>query len=117
VSAVDEQDLSITKQEIAENIVTVLLVRGEGPGGGSIYAYVAVRADRLDKFMDAQREDMFYPGDFGVIIEAGEGEPSAEIRHKMTTEYGFQHDAMVDVPDTEAARDIVENLTRDTDNE
>ena len=104
--------LSVSEQVIAEKTVCILLVRGENPDGSPIYAYVAVRADKLEAFMAAQKSGTFYPEDFGVVIEAGEGEPSAEVRKKMETEYGFNHQGMVDIPDADRAYEITANLRR-----
>ena len=95
---------------IAESTVCVLLVRGENPDGDPIYAYVAVRANKLEAFMEAQKHGMFYPEDFGVIVESGEGQPSEEVRKKMQVEYGFNHEAMVDIPDPEGAYRIQKSL-------
>ena len=103
--------LSPAEQVIAEKTVCILLVRGENPDGKPIFAYVAVRADKLEDFMEAQKSGMFYPEDYGVIIEAGEGEPSDEVRTKMETEYGFNHQAMMDIPDAGKAHEIATNLT------
>ena len=103
--------LSRSEQMVAEKTVCILLVRGENPDGGSIYAYVAVRADRLESFMEAQKSGMFYPEDYGVIIESGEGNPSAEVMKKMEEEYGFNHQAMVDIPNAEQAHQITASLT------
>jgi hypothetical protein len=102
--------LSPSEQVIAEKTVCILLVRGENPDGKPIFAYVAVRADKLESFMEAQKNGMFYPEDFGVIVESGEGEPSADVRKKMETEYGFNHQMMVDIPDTNKAHEITTNL-------
>ena len=96
--------------ELEEKTVCILLVRGENPDGGTIFAYVAVRADRLEEFMEAQTSGMFFPEDYGVIIESGEGEPDAETMKKMEEEYGFNHQMMVDVPDTDSAHKITESL-------
>jgi hypothetical protein len=102
--------LSASEQIIAEKTVCILLVRGENPEGKPIFAYVAVRADKLEPFMEAQKNGTFYPEDFGVIIESGEGEPSADVRKKMETEYGFNHQMMVDIPDANKAHEITTNL-------
>ena len=102
--------LSKSEQIIAEKTVCILLVRGESPDGKPIYAYVAVRADNLESFMEAQKSGMFYPEDYGVIVEAGEGEPSAEVREKMENEYGFNHQMMVDIPNAARAQEIVSSL-------
>jgi len=105
-----KKKLSLPQQVIAEKTVTILLVRGENPDGEAIYAYVAVRADRLEAFIEAQKTGTFYPEDYGVIIEADTGEPSAEIRKKMEDEYGFNHKLMVDIPDSERAYAITAQL-------
>lgn len=102
--------LSRSGQMMAEKTVCVLLVRGENPDGEPIYAYVGVRADKLEEFMEAQNSGMFYPEEYGVIIEAGEGEPSEEIIRKMEEEYGFNHQMMVDIPDAKRAHEITEEI-------
>jgi hypothetical protein len=93
--------------ESKKRVVTILLVRGENPDGSAIYAYVAVRADKLEEFMGAQGSGTFYPEDYGVIIEAGEGEPTPEVRKKMEDEYGFRHNSMVDIPSKENVNDVL----------
>ena len=103
--------LTRTEQIIAEKTVCVLLVRGENPEGGKIFAYVAIRADKLEAFMEAQKQGTFYPEDYGIIIESGEGEPSDEIKAKMTKEYGFNHDAMLDIATPEKAHSISSNIS------
>jgi len=82
-----------------EATVCILLVRGEDPNGKAIFAYVGVRADMLESFMKAQSTGLFYPEEHGVIVESGYGEPTEEIRNKMSSEYGFDHDGMIDIPD------------------
>lgn len=99
-------DLTHSEKVMAEKTVCVLLVRGTGDAGQPIFAYVGVRADKLDDFMKAQADGTFYPEDYGVVIESGEGEPSEEIRTKMETEYGFNHDGMIDIPSAEGLNDV-----------
>ena len=102
--------LTRTEQIIAEKTVCVLLVRGESPDGKKIYAYIAIRADKLESFMEAQKQGTFYPEDYGIVLETGEGEPSDDIRAKMTQEYGFNHEAMLDLGSTEKAHELTSNL-------
>lgn len=104
-------DLTRSEQMVAEKTVCILLVRGENPDGQPIYAYVGVRADKLEEFMEAQKSGMFYPEEYGVIIEAGEGEPSQDIIRKMEEEYGFNHQMMVDIPDARKAHEITEEIS------
>jgi len=103
--------LSRTEQIIAEKTVCVLLVRGESPEGEKMFAYMAVRADKLESFIEAQKTGTFYPEDYGIVIESGIGEPTEEIRQKMTTEYGFNHEAMLDIDNTEGAHKIASNIS------
>lgn len=103
--------LTSSEQIIAEKTVCILLVRGESPDNKKIYAYVAIRADKLEAFVEAQKQGTFYPEDFGIIIESGEGEPSEDVKKKMTEEYGFNHEAMLDVANAEKAHDISSNIS------
>lgn len=103
-------ELSRSEQIIAEKTVCMLLVRGENPDGQPIYAYVAVRADKLEEFMKAQEEGLFYPDDYGVIVEAGEGEPDADVQKRMEEEYGFNHQAMLDIPHSVSQDQLNENM-------
>lgn len=105
-------DLSRSEKMLAEKTVCVLLVRGEDPDGQPIYAYVGVRADKLKEFMEAQQKGMFYPEEHGVIIEAGEGEPTPEVREKMERDYGFNHEGMLDIPDASDANAIAAELSK-----
>jgi hypothetical protein len=97
---------------LAEKTVCVLLVRGEDPDGAPIYAYVGVRADKLKEFMEAQQNGLFYPEEHGVIIEAGVGEPTAEVRERMEREYGFDHAGMMDIPDADNATRVAAELSK-----
>ena len=99
--------MDMFKDEMRQRIVTILLVRGENIDGTPIYAYVAVRADRLEEFIEAQGSGTFDPEEFGVIIEFGEGEPSPEIRKKMHDEYGFNEDGMIDIPNKDVVDDVL----------
>ena len=102
--------LTRTEQIIAEKTVCVLLVRGESPEGAKIFAYLAIRADKLESFMEAQKAGTFFPEDYGIVLEAGEGEPSDEIKLKMTQEYGFNHDAMMDLGSPNEAHKLTSSL-------
>lgn len=105
-------ELNRSEKMLAERTVCVLLVRGESPEGEPVYAYVAVRADRLDEFVVAQAQEPFYPDEFGVIIESGVGEPTEEVRTRMERDYGFNHQAMMDIQDRDSANDVARELTR-----
>ena len=82
--------------------VMILLVKGDTREGDPMYAYVAVRGDRLVDFMTAQQAGLFYPGDHGIIIESGLGEPPSDVRKMMETKYGFDHQALIGIPQDDA---------------
>jgi len=105
-------ELTRSERMLAEKTVCVLLVRGEDPEGGPIFAYVAVRADKLEEFMEAQKSGMFYPEDYGVIVESGQGEPSDEVKERMERDYGFNHAAMVDIPDATGASKLQSDIVK-----
>jgi hypothetical protein len=104
--------LSRSEQVLAEKTMCILLLRGDDVDGGKIYAYVAIRADKLEEFMAAQKKGVFYPEEYGVIIESGSGEPSDEVKQKMTSEYGFNHESMVDIPNIDKAQELTSELLR-----
>lgn len=105
-------ELTRSEKILAEKTVCILLVRGENAEGEAIFAYVAVRADKMEAFMEAQKSDTFYPEDYGMIIESGVGEPSEEVKAKMRDEYGFNHDAMVDIESPEHAQMMQSDFLR-----
>lgn len=105
-------ELTRSEKILAEKTVCVLLVRGEAPDGTAIYAYVGVRADKLPEFMEAQQRGTFHPEEYGVVITSGEGEPTQEVRQHMEQNYGFDHSAMMDIPDAENAPRIAAELSK-----
>lgn len=105
-------ELTRSEKLLAEKTVCVLLVRGEDPDGQPIYAYVAVRADKLEEFMAAQQSGIFYPEEYGIIVESGSGDPSDEVKVRMESEYGFNHDAMLNIPDSDSAGEVATELAR-----
>lgn len=103
--------LTASEQIIAEKTVCILLLRGESPDGEKVYAYVAVRADKLETFMEAQKSGTFFPEDYGMILESGEGEPSDEVKSRMTKEYGFNHDNMMGIEGKDDAFEVASNIS------
>lgn len=105
-------ELSRSDKILAARTAVVLLIQGESPDGRPIYAYVGVRADRLQDIMQAQHQPHFQPEDYGVVIEHGEGLPSAEVMARMAQDYGFSHEAMTPVADADSANQVAAALSR-----
>ena len=80
--------------------VTAFLLRSETPDGTALYDYVLIRSDKIEAFMESQKQPgPWCPDDYGIVIESGEGEPSEEVKARMMREYGFNTDAMTDPRD------------------
>lgn len=109
-------ELSRSEKILTQKTICVLLVRGQAPDGAPIYAYVGVRADKLEEFMAAQKSGAFHPEEYGVVIASGTGEPDAETRQRMEQDYGFDHGAMLDIPDAENATRIAAQLSKRASN-
>lgn len=77
--------------------IAIALVRGETPAGNRIYAFVAVPTRNLQAFLDARDRDGFQPGEYGALIEQGEGEPSEAVKQRMKVEHGYV-DALASEP-------------------
>lgn len=73
-----------------EKEVHVLLIKGIEIGGVPLFSYVAVREEKLDGLIESSKKDNFYPEDYGVIIEMGVLDPSAELQEKMKEDYGVE---------------------------
>lgn len=105
-------NLTRSEQVMAEKTICVLLVRGESPDGQKIYAYLGIQARRLEDFMEAQKKGTFQPEEYGTILASGIGEPDEETRKKMTEEYGFNHEAMIDIPHGVNMNDFTKDVVR-----
>lgn len=106
--------LTRSEQILIEKTVCVLLLRGMSPEGTAIYAYLGVRADRLQAFMEAQQQGNFQPEDYGVVIASGTGEPDADTQARMERDYGFSHRGMMDVPEGEGSVHLAIELSKRT---
>ncbi|MBY0356131.1 MAG: hypothetical protein K2Q12_10460 [Rickettsiales bacterium] len=84
--------VEITEQLLEESVV--ILMQGKNVYGDPIYAYVQLSLRNLYGMKQAvQKGDNFMPSDFGSVLAAGTGEPSAELRSEMAVTYN-----MYDVP-------------------
>lgn len=78
-----------------EEIAFILLYRGYSQRQEPLYAYLAVRGDRLDAFLAANASgELFDITAFGTILTWGHGlEPSDEVKAAMEAQYGYNHAA------------------------
>ncbi len=72
----------------------VILLQGKNVYGDQIFTYLQLTLRDLMRLRSRMRSQCeFMPADFGSVLAAGKGEPSAELRARMTKEYN-----MIDVP-------------------
>ena len=66
----------------------VLLMRGKNTFGDRIYSYLKVSAGDLNRMQTAiSQGETFNPSDYGTVVAAGQGEPSAEVKQEIESTY------------------------------
>ena len=84
----------LSSQSMADLLCTiVLLCRGKDMYNRPFWAYMCIKPSMADSFRKARDSGKFNMGDYGTIIEAGEGsEVPADIKDRMARDYGAQED-------------------------
>ncbi len=75
----------------AEKQINVYYIPGKDRAGNVMYVYAVCSA-----LLHAQFVETVVMGaipDYAVVVETGNGEPSAEVKQKILNYYGFDHDA------------------------
>lgn len=84
----------LSSQSMADLLCTmVLLYRGNDMYGRRFWAYMCIKPSMAEAFRKAREAGEFNLGDYGTIIEAGEGDnvpPEVELR--MARDYGVRAD-------------------------
>ncbi len=77
---------------LAEKVV--ILLQGKNVYGDPIFTYLQLTLRSLQQLRDKMRKaEDFMPAEYGEVLAAGRGEPSAEMRSEMAVTHN-----MVDVP-------------------
>jgi hypothetical protein len=73
---------------LLEDQFVVLLLYGKNSFGDKIYSYVKINLPNLPKLKTAILAGKgFTPSDFGEVVAAGKGEPTAEVRTEVASLY------------------------------
>ncbi len=76
------------------NEKVVILLQGKNIYGDAIFTYLQMTLRSLQQLRDKMRkQEDFMPAEYGTVLAAGKGEPSAEMRSEMAVTHN-----MVDVP-------------------
>jgi hypothetical protein len=80
----------LSSQSMADLLCTiVLLCRGQDMYERDFWAYMCIKPSMAEAFKNARDKGSFNLGDYGTIIEAGEGtEVPPEIKARMARDYG-----------------------------
>jgi hypothetical protein len=84
----------LSSQSMADLLCTiVMLCRGKDMYNRTFWAYMCIKPSMAEAFKKARDAGGFNLGDYGTIIEAGEGtEVPLDVRDRMTRDYGVQED-------------------------
>lgn len=76
----------IDKSILEESVV--ILMQGKNTFGDRIYSYLKVTLNDLKRMQfNASEGNPFNPSDYGTVIAAGQGEPTAEIKQEIESNY------------------------------
>lgn len=86
-----------TPVEVDDNLLkerVVILLQGKNIYGDQIFTYLQMTLQGLQQLRDKMRKgEDFMPAEYGTVLAAGKGEPTAEMRSEMAITHN-----MVDVP-------------------
>jgi hypothetical protein len=86
-----------TPVEIDEALLNekvVIMLQGKNIYGDQIFTYLQLTLKSLQQLRDKmRRQEDFMPAEYGTVLAAGKGEPSAELRSEMAVTYN-----MIEVP-------------------
>ena len=84
----------ISSQAMADLLSTiVILCQGKDRNEQDFWAYMCIKPSMAESFKAAQIAGNMNLGDFGTIIEAGEGiEAPDEVKARMQRDYGVRED-------------------------
>ncbi|MEZ5690726.1 MAG: hypothetical protein R3D71_03545 [Rickettsiales bacterium] len=83
----------ISQNAMADLLCTIMILcRGNSSDGKPCWAYMCIKPSMAKSFKEARDKGNLNLEEFGTIIEHGDGqEPSEEVKHRMETEYGMNH--------------------------
>jgi hypothetical protein len=93
-SAFSSNSTAVSVDEALLDEKVVILLQGKNIYGDAIFTYIELSLRSLIQLRDKMRKgDEFMPAEYGTVLAAGKGEPSAELRSEMALTHN-----MIDVP-------------------
>lgn len=86
--ALTRKDAANDFSHLFKDEFAVMLLQGKNTFGDMIYSYVKVALPDIKRLYAAMQSGAnFNPSDFGTVVAAGKGEPTAEIRAEISSTY------------------------------
>ena len=84
----------LSTQSINDLLYTIVLMcQGKDQYQRDFWAYMCIKPSMAESFKQARDRGDMNLSEYGTVIEAGEGIDSpAEVKERMTREYGVRHD-------------------------
>jgi hypothetical protein len=98
-SAFSKNSTPVELDEALLNEKVVILLQGKNVYGDQIFTYLQLTLKSLQQLREKMRRiEDFMPAEYGTVLAAGKGEPTAEMRSEMAVTHN-----MIDVPRPKAA--------------
>jgi hypothetical protein len=89
----------VSVDEALLNEKGVILLQGKNVYGDQIFTYLELTLKSLIQLRDKmRRKEDFMPAEYGTVLAAGKGDPSAELKSEMAVTH-----QMIDVPKPKVA--------------
>jgi hypothetical protein len=86
----DKESSQAKIAELFKDEYAVILLQGKNSFGTMIFSYVKVTLPNIKKLYEAMNSgEDFLPSDFGIIVAAGEGEPSDALKAEMADTFNM----------------------------
>lgn len=93
-SAYSKNSTPVELDDALLNEKVVILLQGKNVYGDPIFTYLQLTLKSLQQLRDKMRKrEDFMPAEYGTVLTAGKGEPTAEMRSEMAVTHN-----MIDVP-------------------
>lgn len=85
---------ALSSQSMADLLCTIIILcRGKQASGRPYWAYMCIKPSMARAFKEAREKGSFELGQFGSVIEWGEGnDVPADVQERMARDYGVSHD-------------------------
>ena len=85
------------ENSVIDESLLISLIRSEGVDGNHYFFYLAAKAIKLKQLREDTAKGDVNLAEYGMILAFGQGEPDEEVKERITREYGFNHEKIIDL--------------------